>query len=165
MSRASTLIKLTLLLDALVFIGWIGHQEMAVRSGPEVRLPIEGYDPRDPISGHYLRFRLLAEREGADLKPPEPGPVELCLVEEEGLVHARALRTGDQANCPLFLAGTFDSYRVNLGVERFYVDERAETEIGRVTAGPQTYLVARVDAEGRVHPTDLVINGSPVKHH
>ncbi|HSO34223.1 MAG TPA: GDYXXLXY domain-containing protein [Labilithrix sp.] len=145
------------LVDLLVFGGWIAREETA-RSGELVHLPIDGYDPRDLLSGHYVQFRLAAERETQAL-PHADGDVSACLERgEDGLLHVTHLRLPGEA-CT-FVTGSAAPYRIDFGVDRFYVDERRASEVGRVVAGPTTYLVATIDAAGTIHPIDLVVSGT-----
>src|SRR5215467_4132654 len=120
------------LVDLVVFGGWIAREEIARRLGSEVLLPVEGYDPRDLLSGHYVRFRLLAEREAARLDPEvrESGARQYCLERlSDGRAHVVGRREpGD--TCPLFLTTTSSaSGAAAFGVDRFYVDERRAAEV------------------------------------
>lgn len=68
----------TVLLPLLGFLGMIGYAEFKLRSAVEVELPIEGFDPRDPIRGHYLQFRfknVLAPTWIPSLTSDSPDPI------------------------------------------------------------------------------------------
>ena len=146
------LFGLVIALDLVFFGAWIASEESARVRGVEVRLPVEGFDPRDLLSGHFVRFRLAAEREAAEV---EPSASEYCLEEREGRHHVSRVRDSD---CPLYLRAVQES-PVRFGVDRFYIDERQAEAAAVVRAGPDTYLRARVTRDGRVHPVDLVIEG------
>jgi uncharacterized membrane-anchored protein len=146
------LFQLVIALDLLIFGGWIAAEEAARMRGAEVRLPVEGYDPRDLLSGHYVRFRLVAEREASS----SPQGTEFCLEERDGRHHVTVVRTRPE-DCALFLRAR-QATLPRFGVERFYIDERRSKEAAIVTAGPDTYLRARVQ-DGVVHPVDLVVAG------
>lgn len=60
------LFGLAALIPALALLGWVGLNETRLRSGEEFVLPITGYDPRDLLSGHYLRFQILYPSEEGD---------------------------------------------------------------------------------------------------
>lgn len=136
-------------LDVIVFGGWIAHNEVKRRGGVEVRLPVEGYDPRDLLSGHYVRFRLKAERQAKDLGLQDE--TAFCLKENDHGLHDVYGGRRVYKDCPLFLS--------DLKIDRFYVDEARQNEVVRFDAGNDTYLVARIDASGGVHPVDLVVAG------
>jgi uncharacterized membrane-anchored protein len=145
------------LVDILVFGGWIAREE-TVRTGERIALPIHGFDPRDLLSGHYVQFRLVAGRETEALERTD-GSVSVCLERgADGMHHVTHVRAPAEA-CT-FITGTSQPYRVDFGVDRFYVDERRANEVGRVAEGPTTYLVATIDASGTIHPIDLVVSGT-----
>ena len=50
-------IFLFLLLPACVFAVWIGLLYQQRNLGQEVRIKIEGYDPRDLLAGHYILYQ------------------------------------------------------------------------------------------------------------
>jgi hypothetical protein len=150
--------------DLVIFGGWIGVQEWGLRRGVEVKLPAEGYDPRDLISGHYVRFRLTAEHEAKETAPEGiAGTTSFCLEARGDRWHVRSPRlVGD--SCAPFVSGTWTDGQFKLGVERFYVDERLASQVGWIPAGSDTYLLARVDSGGGIHAVDLVVSGKSLRH-
>lgn len=148
--------------DLLFFGGWMVREERGVR-GARLQFPIEGYDPRDLLSGHYVRFKLVAEDEAQAIGAADA----YCLSENTGPLHlTRARAAGD--DCRPFLgvqAGPSSPGRpaLRFGVDRFYLDERKAGAAARIRAGPKTWLEATVDAEGRLHPVDLVVDGKSLK--
>jgi uncharacterized membrane-anchored protein len=148
--------------DLLVFGGWVASEELH-RGGAAIKLPVEGYDPRDLLSGHYVRFRLIAAREATPFASPSEQRFAVCLeATEDGLYHVTRLRRRGDA-CAPFLSGTGAGGLIDFGVDRFYVDERIAGEVRWVRPGPNTYLVATVDGNGVVHPIDLVVDGNSLK--
>ena len=53
-----------LLLPVVAFIGLVGRAELLRASGPVFHVTIAGYDPRDLLQGHYLRYRLQWPTDG-----------------------------------------------------------------------------------------------------
>ena len=162
---SATLVKRVLvglaLVDLVFFGGWVAREE-SLRRGGRIHLPIEGYDPRDLLSGHYVRFRLVAVREAATFLEPRRAnaPQAFCIEAKEGLYHIKGLRAGSASSCSRFLRATLDdAMHWDFGVDRFYVDERRANEATWIQANPDTFLVATVDNSGAVHPVDLVVNG------
>lgn len=47
-----------LIIPVLFFVGWIASLELSMYNKPHVVIAVRGYDPRDLISGHYLRLQL-----------------------------------------------------------------------------------------------------------
>jgi uncharacterized membrane-anchored protein len=163
-ARGRTLLFGLIAADLVFFSGWIAQNELARRGG-QVRLAIEGYDPRDLLSGHYVRIRLAAEREAANLLGSATGKherVQFCLEEREGgQLHASRLRDG--SDCKPFLTGERRAGSVSFGVDRFYVDERLASQVAFVTSGPDTYLLATISDQGTVAPIDLVVSGRSLR--
>ncbi len=86
-------------------------------------------------------------------------PVSVCLERgADGLHHVTHHRGGGEA-CT-FITGSREAYRVDFGVDRFYVDERRASGVATVLEGSSTYLVATIDASGTIHPIDLVVGGN-----
>ena len=50
-------VLIALLAPAFFFLGWIGVLASNTQTGQEVRVEIEGYDPRDLLAGHYILYR------------------------------------------------------------------------------------------------------------
>jgi uncharacterized membrane-anchored protein len=150
------------LVDLLFFGAWVAREE-SLRHGNRINLPIEGYDPRDLLSGHYVRFQLVAVREAETFLEPRGAnvPQTFCIEQKEGLYHVKGLRTGSASSCSPFLLATLDERaHWDFGVDRFYVDERLANEARRIQANPDTYLVATVDDTGAIHPVDLIVSGN-----
>ncbi len=147
-------------LDVLFFGAWIGREEFVRRNGLEVKLPLEGYDPRDLLRGQYVRFRLVAEREAEDGGfRLHDGESEFCLEEREGLWHVNPSKSPGE--CRVTILGKARDGRIRFGIERFYVDERRANEVQSLQADADTYLIAHLDANGGIHPKELVVAGRP----
>lgn len=90
------LLLAALLLPAL----WLGasaiQNERALGQAREWRIPIEGYDPRDPLRGQYVRFTYAWEIEG-DPQTCQKGACAICLSERGGSVVATVAAA--QASC------------------------------------------------------------------
>jgi uncharacterized membrane-anchored protein len=147
--------------DLLIFGGWIASLEAGLRHD-RMKLAVEGYDPRDLLSGHYVQFRLIADREATALLPMDVrargGQVTFCAEAADGFVHPLHVRAPGDA-CNLVLTGEVSSEAIRFGADRFYVDERRAKDVTFVHAGPETYLVATIDGGGSVHAVDLVVDG------
>ena len=152
--------------NLVFFGGWIAREEHARRTHT-VRLPVEGYDPRDLLSGHYVQFRLRAETEAQALVGgvDEGGAVDLCLeAGADGLQHVvRVARGSDGCAAGFVRARRTRGGAVRVDVDRFYVPEARAGAVARVAAGPRTYLLATLDAQGGVHVVDLVVEGVSVR--
>src|SRR5262245_24542193 len=110
--------------DLVFFGGWVVREESLRRGGP-IHLPIEGYDPRDLLSGHYVRFQLVAVREAASFIEPRGtiSPQTFCIEPRARLYHVKGMRTGSASSCSPFLQASLgERGHWDFGVDRFYVD-------------------------------------------
>ncbi|MEZ4267056.1 MAG: GDYXXLXY domain-containing protein [Myxococcota bacterium] len=126
------------------------------------RVPVEGYDPRDLLSGQYLRYRYLWAGE-AVLCPGGPPDCCLCLSgASAGVAATPQVYSVDCAQSEQTEAcdDLVRSAEVR-GPERFYIDERyalaAETAMRERAASVE--LV--VTAEGGVAVRELFFDGVP----
>lgn len=123
-------------------------------SGQEVILPIQGYDPRDLLSGHYLRYSV------------DYGVVESCTYSHTGpavicLRPDSAFRMGTEApyNCEVFIRGRCKTGRFVAGIERFYIPEEGSMELDRRVRGKEAALLLSVNQNGKAVIKDLLFNG------
>jgi hypothetical protein len=70
-----------ILLPMVGYLGAIGTSEARRAGAPRVRVAIEGFDPRDPLRGNYLLFRL------STTKTDEPSPMPQDMPFEPGMIY------------------------------------------------------------------------------
>jgi hypothetical protein len=118
-----------LLLPVIILGLWTLKLHVQGTRGVDVELPIEGFDPRDPISGHYVTYRLAMGLH--DPCRPEGGPLinrdeARCLCFEDGgnpKPNWAGACTAKPSSCHLYLKGSCDWSGFTAGVERFYIPE------------------------------------------
>jgi uncharacterized membrane-anchored protein len=153
MTRSQILLAIAIA-DVLIFGGLIGREVMARERGHVVKLPVRGYDPRDLISGHYIRFRLVAVGEADELSADAD---EFCLEERDGRHHIDSVHYS-AGDCDIFIRRVDPTF----GVDRFYLDERKAKDLAWIPASADAYVTATVSRDGGIHVTDLVIDGKSV---
>lgn len=87
------LLLAALLLPALWLGGTALLNERALGTATEWRIPIEGYDPRDPLRGQHMRFTYAWRLEG-DPQSCQTGNCAICLSDRGGSVVATLAATG-----------------------------------------------------------------------
>jgi hypothetical protein len=128
MKKARTL--LILFLPIIILLIWTLRLRVEGTKGVEVELPVEGFDPLDRISGHYVTYRLSLGRHDP-CRPSADRPLierqeERCLCFDEGpapqanWAGACAARPKD---CRYYLKGTCLWSGFMAGVERYYIPE------------------------------------------
>lgn len=83
-------------LPVLGTLGGITVQEAALSGATEWRVPVTGYDPRDPLRGRYIAFSYVWALRGDPALCRDRRQCQLCL--EAG--GAQALVTVKGASCP-----------------------------------------------------------------
>ena len=164
MSRRFALVAVTLPLLAIVL--GIVRAQLFLRHANDFVLEVGGYDPRDLLRGHYLRFLLrvdpLHDREPCD----ESGGQECCLCLMRGT--ERQVAAAERATCDtartqcdgvLPIRALSDSYR-------YYVPEDQAAELERrLQEGMQrrtATAVVAVDPGGSAQVRELRIDGEAI---
>jgi uncharacterized membrane-anchored protein len=158
--KNKTGLVLALLLPIVVLAGnaWLQHQQ---RTGGEVVIfPIEGFDPRDLLSGHYLIYRIdYGIADNSDC-PASDITASLCLAPERRIYPADEL----PETCTQFIRGDCDAQAHFIsGLERFYIPEQYAEVLDEKVRDNQGKLVVSVDKSGNAGITDLLINDLPWK--
>ncbi|HPQ97225.1 MAG TPA: GDYXXLXY domain-containing protein, partial [Thiolinea sp.] len=134
---------------------WVSHQKKYY--GETLILPIQGFDPRDLLKGHYLRFRIdygLSDSNGC---PASDISASLCLAPEVRVYAEDEL----PASCRRFIHGSCNgSEQFLTGLERFYVPEADASELESLLRQPNTgELAISLSSQGEARIRDLLING------
>ncbi|AOP33925.1 GDYXXLXY protein [Leptospira tipperaryensis] len=158
----------------LFFASEILYLEFAKKSGKELILPIQGYDPRDLLAGHYLRYSISfqtesvcpeTDREGILRKTKSEVSHCLCyshsgkILEGEGLFveNCEPDTLKSRELCRVYLRGTCDYGRFKIGNERYYVNEQKAREYEvRLRKEKGVHIRLKVDTEGKAI-TDALI--------
>lgn len=149
-----------LLLPVAVLAGnvWLHHQQRT--SGEAVIFPIEGFDPRDLLSGHYLIYRIdygIAENSGC---PTSDITASLCLTPERRVYPVDEL----PETCTQHIRGNCDAQAHFVsGLERFYVPEQYAAALDEKVRNNRSKLVVSIDQSGNAGITDLLIDDLPWK--
>lgn len=153
-------LALALLLPITVLAAntWLHYQQRA--AGETVVLPIDGFDPRDLLSGHYLVYQIdygIEENNGC---PTSDIAASLCLIPERRIYPADEL----PASCTQFIRGNCDSNTHFVsGLERFYIPDQYADLLDEKVRDNQGKLVISVDPAGNAGVVDLLINDQPWK--
>lgn len=126
-------------------------------AGTEVIIPIEGFDPRDLLSGHYLIYTVKYGFSDKDGCPASSIPATVCLQPEPVKVY----ESGDlPAHCTQFIRGQCDdSARFTAGIERFYITEKHARTLDRLVRDRKGSLVLSVTPDGDAAIKNLLIEG------
>lgn len=151
----------------LLLAFWVLSLEFEKRSGTEYHLKIEGYDPRDLLSGHYLQFRLTflpgSECSGADSErtcacfaSSADNPKVLEGVEVKNCIQAAE-------ECPVYIEGSCSRGRFLAGLERYYIPEELAPALS-VIPDKATALVA-LNGNGKAAIKGLMVGQETIEEY
>lgn len=171
---------------ALGLVGLVVREGMARDSGQEVVLPITGYDPRELLTGHYVRFQFRSEYPPGTPCPPgqggylRRGDAWVALTRRgdhheatgAALSRAGALKLGEIAvrgdvDCLSRTAPDNTWVILNLGVDRLHAGQGQAEAIEKIMLatrdGPATgYAVVSVGADGKARLKGVSAGGRRV---
>lgn len=147
----------------------IAWQQFGARGASEWRIPIAGYDPRDPLRGRFINFRYVWTVSGPAHLCRDSGCM-LCL--ERGGTHVRVIDKSER--CParvdpaasriaLTYAPEFGDGQPLAAMSRLFVSEASAPRLeAQLRAGPMM-VRARLTRDGRLINDRLEPEGRTVK--
>lgn len=113
---------IAVLLPAIGLAGLWAQSDHTYRQGTEWEVPIEGYDPRDYLRGHYVEFSY--DWPNLNFWATGPGPEALCLKGAAPRIETVTLSKADAACAHLLKADQNHVYGENsLGSGRLYIGQ------------------------------------------
>ena len=139
-----------LLLPIVAFIGLVGRAELLRASGPELLVAIAGYDPRDLLQVHYLRYRLQwPAAEACD-------GATCCLCLQVSGVHTKVECGAADAACEAQLSRQMVEQR-----REFFIQEDAGPALEQAIRRGQGAMALNITPNGQVRLHELFIDGVP----
>lgn len=155
---------LALFIPLLVMAAWAAVEFFYRETATTVEFKIEGYDPRDLLSGHYIQYRvaygdddcsgnLPASSASGVCKCLKPGPDGLHIAYWTGACDQRNIQA-----CPLFIKGSCQlGSRFVAGIERMYFSEDLAPQLAQVPE--KSTIRVGVTKSGKARVQTLLING------
>lgn len=163
MKRRWTL--LAVVIPVLGLLALVGRAEYATRHGLVWAIPIEGYDPRDLLHGHYLLYRYRFQWEGIDTcgdqgsidRAPVPGCC-LCLTRTSGGYdpRVRQVRCDEAATCD----GTLLADPM-AGPQQFFVPEDRALDLESALRQREAAIELAIDPQGNPAVRELLLDRKP----
>lgn len=137
---------------------WMYQQQR--KASETFKFPIEGFDPRDLLSGHYLFYNVNYGIPSVNGCPTSDIAAVLCLRPEKRVYPADERPN----NCEVYLQGECDaSTAFTAGLERFYIPQEYATKLEAAIAEKKGEIEVSIDKHGNAAILDLLINGQPWK--
>lgn len=170
-------------LCAASLIGLVVSEAFARQGGQEVLLPMEAVDPRSLLSGHYVEIDLTQRLTPEQTCPSTAGDNWLALRQEgDTYVAVGAADSREQAQllglpvkgriecseptpANAGQAGVPGWVRLNIGIERFYINQTEAERIERVlreqniSEATRAFAIVSVGRDGRGRLKGLLIDG------
>ena len=156
--------KIAIILPIIVMLSWIFLLQLPVLMGTEIRLKIEGYDPRDILSGHYLQYQVNFDIPPfCDATSPESLVTKcVCLTQPKNTKEiAKATWVGNcserPSSCTVYIQGDCQYSRFTAGIERFYFPETFKIDVI-----PKDANVVLKVLDGKASVQNIEVNGIPL---
>ncbi|MDI7215405.1 GDYXXLXY domain-containing protein [Leptospira santarosai] len=167
-------LSIALFCPIVFFASEIVYLEFIKNSGQELILPVSGYDPRDLLSGHYLRYNIeyqsyslcqAADGTKQQLRPSSKDEAHCVCYSHPGKIeegngtfaeNCNEEKLQDRKNCKLYLRGTCQYGRFRIGNERFYVNETKALEYETRLREEKVHIRLKVDSGGKAITDSLI---------
>lgn len=156
---------LAIFLPVLVIAAWALQFTAISLYGEKVQLRITGYDPRDLLAGHYLRYRVDF---GSLLTCSSDTQTEKCVclkpdqstgISQAAWVGACTQRTS-QEDCNHWLKVKCRWSQLSTSIDRFYIPETQANLLRTVPAN--STIEVHLNGRGQGIVTNLLVNGEPL---
>lgn len=137
---------------------WMYQQQR--EAGETFTFPIEGFDPRDMLSGHYLFYKVNYGVAASNGCPTSDLAAVLCLRPEKRVYSSDERPT----SCEIYLQGECDASAVfTSGLERFYIPQEYASQLEVKIANKAGAIEVSIDKYGNAAILDLLIDGKTWK--
>jgi len=153
-----------------VLLGWCLFLSYSLATGTVVRLRVEGFDPRDLLSGRYIRYSLIqptyeSAQSGCSNGPDQRDyPACACLTPEpNGPFHTISWIGRCEkrpAACELFLHGTC-RFQFFAGIEEYFIPEQLAPALQTIPAGSN--IVLAVSTGGHSQVKQMLVGETPIE--
>lgn len=137
---------------------WMYQQQR--EAGETFKFPIQGFDPRDMLSGHYLFYEVDYGVLSENGCPASDITAVLCLRPEKRVYPADER----PSTCEVYMQGECDASAVfTAGLDRFYIPQEYAAKLEADIAQKKGEIEVSIDKRGNAALLDLLIDGKPWK--
>lgn len=152
--KASIKNVIALAIPVVFLVGLTFYHQILLFTQTEYVFAIEGYDPRDLLSGNYIQFRIRYDIPTSCETYVEK--VAICLKPERRMIY------GEVTGCEEWISGECRHHQFEDHLNRFYIpQDRAAALEARVRAGKTEVKVSV--GKGSAIIKDLLIDGKSWK--
>lgn len=151
---------ISLLLPILALLFLTLFKAYSLQSGIRFILPISGYDPVNPISGHYVTYRVDYGNGVCENTSLERNATScICLKQEEGANHYFIPYCEKDLikNCNAYLKGKCSFGRFEAGIEEYFIPEEKASSIDKIVRKGKSKIKISVTKDGKAIVEDLIL--------
>ena len=157
--------RIAVILPIALLVVMIGRAEWQLEHSQTWHFAIRGYDPRDLLRGHYLRFNLAVQATGTS---------EACGISDPDCCYCLSEGPQLEANATVATCGeaidqcdAFVRTAPLHSLDRFYIPEAGrsdmEARLREAAREGQAHLAVAVSSEGEPMIEALLLNGVPIE--
>ncbi len=165
-------VLLSFLVPTIVVMAIAGFNSYELSKSKTFEFPIEGIDPRDLLSGHYLVYQIKwpIELSCKNNKNFEEGSLKDYVSLSAKLCLEPTVQLGPESmSCETYILGNClgEKFRTDSEINRFYLPEEHAKSIEKFVIDKQASIQIGVTKKGTAYVKDLLIHGQPWKlvHH
>lgn len=150
------MVLLILIFPLLAMLSLTFYRAFRFYVGENIILPIEGYDPRDLLRGHYVTYRV------------KYGVENLCFNKSSRLRSAGFVCLDNKSfsynrfpNCRKMIKGLCQAGTFTAGIEKFYIPEAHGKALDKMLRESRGSIELSLTSEGKAQIKQLYIDGIP----
>lgn len=152
MAVKSKLIKVAIIFPILAMSLIVAYKSYQLESGKKFTFQVDGYDPRDLLSGHYVMYEVDYGIEINCNRGPNRKKAMVCLSGEYFTFDLTR-------DCKYKIIGECRRSRFVAGIEKFFIAEEHAKELDAVAREGKASIRVSVLKNGKVGLEALLING------
>jgi len=145
---------ISLLIPIVALLGWVLQLERNISSSKIIRVRVEGYDPRDLLSGHFIRFTISQQGINACSEQDQQSEGCLCFIPESESIFYKPIWGGKCEHkpdyCRTYLRGACDFGRFAPEANRYSISEEIAPVLQRVPQNSSIDLALNENGDPQV---------------
>lgn len=149
---------LTLLLPIVALLFLTVFKAYSLQSGMKFILPISGYDPVDPISGHFVTYRIEYGAGVCEIHNRKAREGCICLFQKDAdHIYIPGCSVDSLRDCDAFIRGKCRNGRFEAGIEKYFIPEENAETIDKTVRKGKSKIRISVKKDGSALVEDLIL--------
>lgn len=150
----------SLLLPIVALLLLTFYKAYSLQTGLRFILSISGYDPVNPISGHYVTYRVNYTPDvctDTSYNKKEESCICLSLASEANHYFLPSCNERELKNCDAYLRGKCKYGRFEAGIEEYFIPEDKADSIDKIVRKGKSKIKISVQKNGKAIVEDLIL--------